>query len=105
MTGKNFTGCEVSGRLKVLGKFMASVTIYTRDLCGYCARAKSLLEQKGVDYVEYNATVNPDYRQEMMQKSGGSTFPQIFINGQHVGGCDDLHSLDRAGKLDDMLVN
>lgn len=85
---------------------MASVEIYTRDFCGYCARAKALLSSKGVDFAEFNATANPDYRQEMIGRSnGGSTFPQIFINGQHVGGCDDLHALDRAGKLDPLLAN
>jgi glutaredoxin 3 len=84
---------------------MASVVIYTREFCGYCARAKSLLESKGVDYVEHNATFSPDMRLEMLSKSnGGSTFPQIFINDKHVGGCDDLHALDRAGKLDAMLA-
>lgn len=85
---------------------MASVVIYTRDFCGYCARAKALLESKGVDYVEHNATKTPDARQEMLARSnGGTTFPQIFIDGRHVGGCDDLHALDRAGKLDPMLAN
>jgi glutaredoxin 3 len=85
---------------------MASVVIYTREFCGYCARAKSLLESKGVAYVEHNATYSPDMRQEMLAKSnGGSTFPQIFINDKHVGGCDDLHALDRAGKLDPMLAD
>lgn len=83
---------------------MAPVIIYTRDFCGYCARAKALLDSKGVDFTEYNATTNPAYRQEMMAKSGGSTFPQIFIAGQHVGGCDDLHALDRQGKLDALLA-
>ncbi len=83
---------------------MASVTIYTRDFCGYCARAKALLEGKSVDFTEYNATENPDYRQEMMEKSGRNTFPQIFIGAQHVGGCDDLHALDRDGKLDALLA-
>ncbi|KAB0461441.1 glutaredoxin 3 [Rhizobium sp. SEMIA 439] len=83
---------------------MAPVTIYTRDFCGYCARAKALLDSKGVDYAEYNATTTPEYRQEMIEKSGGTTFPQIFINGQHVGGCDDLHALERAGKLDVLLA-
>jgi glutaredoxin 3 len=84
---------------------MASVVIYTREFCGYCARAKSLLESKGVDYVEHNATFSPDMRQEMIAKSNGrSTYPQIFINDQHVGGCDDLHALDRAGKLDPLLA-
>ncbi|WHA42841.1 glutaredoxin 3 [Agrobacterium larrymoorei] len=83
---------------------MASVTIYTRDFCGYCARAKALLESKNVDFTEYNATENPDYRQEMMDKSGRNTFPQIFIGEEHVGGCDDLHALDRDGKLDQLLA-
>jgi glutaredoxin 3 len=84
---------------------MASVVIYTRQFCGYCSSAKALLEQKGVDYVEYDATVNPEKRAEMIAKSnGGMTFPQIFINGQHVGGCDDLHALNRAGKLDPLLA-
>ena len=83
---------------------MASVTIYTRDFCGFCARAKSLLESKGVAFTEYNATTNPDYRQEMMDKSGRNTFPQIFIGNKHVGGCDDLHALDREGKLDALLA-
>ncbi len=58
---------------------MASVTIYTRDFCGYCARAKALLESKGVEFTEYNATAHPDYRKEMMDKSNRNTFPQIFI--------------------------
>jgi len=83
---------------------MVPVTIYTRDFCGYCARAKALLDSKGVDYAEYNATTTPEYRQEMIEKSGGTTFPQIFINGEHVGGCDDLHALERAGKLDALLA-
>ncbi len=83
---------------------MASVTIYTRDFCGFCARAKSLLESKGVAFTEFNATTNPDYRQEMMDKSGRNTFPQIFIGNKHVGGCDDLHALDRDGKLDALLA-
>ncbi|MFA1623812.1 glutaredoxin 3 [Rhizobium mongolense] len=84
---------------------MAPVIIYTRQFCGYCARAKSLLEEKGIDYVEHDATFSPDLRQEMIGRSNGRiTFPQIFIGGQHVGGCDDLHALDRAGGLDPMLV-
>jgi len=83
---------------------MASVTIYTRDFCGYCARAKALLQSKNVNFTEYNATENPQYRSEMMDKSGRNTFPQIFIGEQHVGGCDDLHALDRDGKLDPLLA-
>lgn len=84
---------------------MASVVIYTRQFCGFCSAAKALLENKGVDYVEHDATGKPELRAEMIDKSrGGTTFPQIFINGQHVGGCDDLHALERAGKLDPLLA-
>lgn len=84
---------------------MANVTIYTRQGCGYCARAKALLQDKGVAYTEHDATGNAELRAEMIEKAnGGSTFPQIFINGKHVGGCDDLHALDRAGALDPMLA-
>jgi glutaredoxin 3 len=79
--------------------------IYTRQYCGYCAAAKALLEKKGVDYLEHDATGKPDLRAEMIDKSHGrNTFPQIFINGQHVGGCDDIHALERAGKLDPLLA-
>ncbi|CDZ31864.1 Glutaredoxin, GrxC family [Neorhizobium galegae bv. officinalis] len=85
---------------------MAEVTIYTREYCGYCARAKALLETKGVSYTEHDATYSQELRQEMIGKANGrSTFPQIFIDGTHVGGCDELHALDRAGKLDPMLAN
>ena len=84
---------------------MASVVIYTRQYCGYCSAAKALLEDKGVDYVEHDATGRPELRAEMIEKARGrSTFPQIFINDQHVGGCDDIHALDRSGKLDPMLA-
>ena len=84
---------------------MASVVIYTRQYCGYCSAAKALLEKKGVNYVEHDATGKAELRAEMIEKSRGhTTFPQIFINGQHVGGCDDIHALDRAGKLDTLLA-
>lgn len=84
---------------------MVSVVIYTRQYCGYCSAAKALLEKKGVDYVEHDATGKPEVRSEMIDKAHGrTTFPQIFINGQHVGGCDDIHALDRAGKLDPLLA-
>lgn len=84
---------------------MASVVIYTRQFCGYCSAAKKLLETKGVEYEEHDATYAPDIRQEMVARSnGGTTFPQIFINNTHVGGCDDLHALERAGKLDALLA-
>ena len=84
---------------------MTEVTIYTRALCGYCAAAKRLLDSKGVAYDERDATFSPDLRQEMMARANGrSTFPQIFIGDTHVGGCDDLHALERAGKLDPLLA-
>lgn len=84
---------------------MASVIIYTRQFCGFCTAAKKLLESKGVAYVEHDATFAPDLRQEMIGRANGrTTFPQIFINDIHVGGCDDVHALDRDGKLDAMLA-
>lgn len=84
---------------------MSNVVIYTRAMCGFCSRAKSLLKQKGVAFVEHDATMKPAVKAEMVAKSGGAaTFPQIFIGDAHVGGCDDLFALERAGKLDPMLA-
>ncbi len=83
---------------------MSKVTIYTRPFCGYCARAVALLEQKGADFEEIEAGMDPNLRREMMDRSGRTTFPQIFIGEQHIGGCDDMLALDRAGKLDPMLA-
>jgi len=82
---------------------MADVVIYTRPFCGYCARAVSLLNQKGVAFTAIEAGMDPDKRREMMQRSGRSTFPQIFIAGQHIGGCDEMMALEHAGKLDPLL--
>lgn len=83
---------------------MADVVIYTRDGCGYCSAAKGLLDRKGVRYNEINATGNSELRQEMMTRSGRTTFPQIFIGATHVGGCDDLHEAERQGRLDPLLA-
>lgn len=84
---------------------MADVTIYTRKFCGFCTAAKRLLDKKGVEYRELDATFDPGLRSEMVKKSeGGSTFPQILIDGVPIGGCDDLHALDKAGQLDAMLA-
>jgi len=83
---------------------MASTVIYTRDGCGYCARALKLLTAKGADFEERNATVDPAFRAEMMQRSSRNTFPQIFIGQTHVGGCDDLYALDAQGGLDPLLA-
>ncbi|WP_269716996.1 glutaredoxin 3 [Caulobacter sp. NIBR2454] len=83
---------------------MAHVTIYTRPFCGYCARALKLLKDKGADFTEIEAGMDPKLRQEMIDKSGRTTFPQIFVGDQHIGGCDDMMALDRGGKLDSMLA-
>lgn len=84
---------------------MKTVEIYAASYCGYCHAAKRLLASKGVNFVEFDVTNDNAKRVEMMQRSnGGRTVPQIFIGGAHVGGSDDLHALDRAGKLDAMLA-
>jgi glutaredoxin 3 len=85
---------------------MKPVTIYTTSLCSYCHAAKSLLKRKGVEYDEIDVSYDPHTRQKMTQRAGGRrTVPQIFIGDYHVGGSDDLHDLDRAGKLDPMLTS
>jgi len=90
---------------ETLESSVAEVTIYTRQFCGYCTAAKRLLDKKGVAYVEHDATFSPELRQEMTRKAnGGTTFPQVFIGAAHVGGSDDIHSLDRAGRLDALLA-
>jgi glutaredoxin 3 len=84
---------------------MAEIEIYTQDWCGYCARAKQLLERKGAAYREIDAPNGTPARAEATQRSGGrTTVPQIFIDGRHVGGSDELVALERAGKLDAMLA-
>ena len=83
---------------------MARVEIYSTMFCPYCARAKSLLSRKGVTFENIDVMMEPAKRDEMVKRAGGrTTVPQIFIDGQHVGGSDELHALDRAGKLDPML--
>ncbi|HEU0283559.1 MAG TPA: glutaredoxin 3 [Sphingomicrobium sp.] len=84
---------------------MARVEIYVKSTCGFCYRAVKLLEAKGVDYEAYELTWGSPLREEMIQRAGGrTTVPQIFINGEHVGGCDDLHRLDREGRLEQLLA-
>lgn len=83
---------------------MAKVTIYSSDFCPYCSRAKALLQARGVtDYEEIVVDGKPDVRARMTQITGRTSVPQIFIDGQGVGGSDDIHALDREGKLDPML--
>lgn len=84
---------------------MQSVEIYTSPLCGFCHAAKRLLNQKGVNFSEIDVMRDPSRKPEMIQRaSGGRTVPQIFVGETHVGGCDDLFELDRAGKLDALLA-
>lgn len=82
---------------------MAKIEIYASMWCGYCARAKALLGRKGVAFTEYDVDMDPARRREMVDRGGGYTVPQIFIDDQPVGGCDDIHALDAAGKLDGLL--
>ena len=84
---------------------MARVEMYTKMFCPYCSRAKRLLEEKGVAFEETDISAVQGSRATMLQRSGGrSTVPQIFIDGQHIGGSDDLAALDRGGKLDALLA-
>jgi len=83
---------------------MPKITVYTKPFCPYCTRALGLLAAKGAEVTEIEAAFDPDLRKEMLAKSNGkATYPQIFIGDRHVGGCDDLVALDRAGQLDPLL--
>jgi glutaredoxin 3 len=90
--------------MRAPGEMTTAVEIYTRPGCGYCSAAKSLLTRKKAAFTEFDIARNPSWRQEMYDRAGdGATFPQIWIGETHVGGCDELYSLDREGKLDAML--
>jgi glutaredoxin 3 len=83
---------------------MAEIVIYTTNYCPYCVKAKQLLIKKGVEFEEFDLTNNDEARIALVEKSGGrKTVPQIFINDQHIGGCDDLYALDAKGELDTLL--
>ncbi len=83
----------------------APVVIYTKPGCPYCGRALGLLRDKGVEYEEIVAAFDPEKKAEMVQRSGGrATFPQIFIGGRHIGGCDDMMALEARGELDPLLA-
>jgi len=84
---------------------MNEITIYTTKVCPYCVKAKDLLKRKGrSDYKEIDVSQSDEIRNAMVEKAGGKrTVPQIFIGDLHVGGCDDLYALDKAGKLDELL--
>ncbi|MFM6009127.1 MAG: glutaredoxin 3 [Dolichospermum sp.] len=84
----------------------AKVEIYTWSTCPFCLRAKSLLNKKGVNFTEYSIDGDEDARAKMSQRANGRrSLPQIFINDHHIGGCDDIHGLERQGKLDEMLAS
>jgi glutaredoxin 3 len=84
---------------------MQPIEIYTSPLCGFCHAAKRLLTQKGATFTEIDVLANPSRKPEMVQRAnGGRTVPQIFVGETHVGGCDDLYALERAGKLDALLA-
>ena len=83
---------------------MAQIEIYTSMFCGFCHRAKHLLKQKGAAFEEIDVTMGPRKRAEMINRAGGRTsVPQIFIDGRHIGGCDELYALESKGKLDPLL--
>jgi len=83
---------------------MAKVEVYSTNYCPYCVRAKQLLDAKDIDYTEIDVTGNDEARMALVEKSGGrKTVPQIFINGQSIGGYDDLRALEESGKLDSLL--
>ena len=83
---------------------MANVEIYTAMMCPYCAQALSLLKRKGADYTEVDVTFRPKLRRAMSERAGATSVPQIWIDGRHIGGCNELHALDAAGELDPMLA-
>ena len=83
---------------------MTKVVIYTSPICGYCVQAKRLLTKKGVAYEEIDVARDPEQRRVMIANSGGRlTVPQIFVDGAHIGDCDEIYALERAGKLDRLL--
>ena len=83
---------------------MPKIEIYTQPWCSYCSRAVALLQKKGVELHEIDAPHGTPQREEAIARSGQTSAPQIFIDGRHIGGCDDLMALDRAGKLDPLLA-
>jgi glutaredoxin 3 len=83
---------------------MAQVVIYTTRICPYCVRAKQLFQRKGINYQEIDVSLDHDLRMKLVERTKQRTVPQIFINDQHIGGCDDLYALERQGALDPLLA-
>jgi glutaredoxin 3 len=101
----NRTGNALYSLPRAKDDVMKTVEIYTTQSCPYCHAAKGLLRKKGAAFTEIDVGREPGLRAAMTRRAGGRTsVPQIFIAGQHVGGCDDLHALDQAGKLDPLLA-
>lgn len=85
---------------------MAKIEVYSGSYCPYCVRAKALLQQRGLEFIEYDVQAEPERRNDMAVRAPGArTIPQIFINDRHVGGCDDLYALERKGELDKWLTS
>jgi glutaredoxin 3 len=84
---------------------MSKIEIYTKDYCPYCRRAKDLLSGKDLNFIEYDVTNDPKKEEEMRQRSGRRTVPEIFVDGRLIGGCDDLMALDQGGELDALFGN
>lgn len=85
---------------------MATIELYSSDRCPYCVKAKALFDRKGVEYTEINVTDDDEARKALVEKANGlRTVPQIFIDGKHVGGCDDVYELDRKGELDPLIAS
>ena len=82
---------------------MAEIIMYTTEYCPYCIRARDLLQNKGVEFTEIRVDAHPEKKAEMIEKSQRTTVPQIFINGQHIGGCNDMVALESKGQLDKLL--
>lgn len=84
---------------------MPNIEIYSSPLCGFCHAAKRLLNEKGAEFTEFNVLTNPMLKPQMIERANGSrTVPQIFIDGRHIGGCDELYALERTGQLDPLLA-
>lgn len=82
---------------------MPKIEIYTTPFCPFCARAKNLLSDKGVEFVEHDVMMNGSLRKKMTEMAGSRSVPQIFVDGEHIGDCDGIHKLDADGKLDPIL--
>lgn len=82
-----------------------SVEVYSTPWCPFCVRARALLDRKGLAYTDIDVSRDPASKREMMERSGRHTVPQIWVNGRHVGGCDELMALERSGRLDEMVAS